>query len=455
LDPECLSGADAQRLYTSVVEVLRLATAAKLSLATRIETSNVWRESGHRNAASLIAETEGVGVGQAQSTLETGKALADATETSEALKDGKLSEPQVKELASAVAVDPGKEHELVDAAQGESLKNLRDRCRRTKARAASADPAKTLAAIHADRHIRHWTDEQGAFCLQGRLTPDRGAQFLSVLDAATNDRFEEARKNGERESMAAYAADALIDLACGDSSKKGRPKTIVNVRVDQEALFNREARGDQVSAIDGIGDVPVPVIESLLSDAYLKVLFYQGTDVNKICHPGRYINPSIRTALQNDQPCCVVPRCGSTRFLEIDHIQPVEENGPVTLSNLCRLCSYHHDQKTNAGHVVWKDDDGTWHFDPPPPFGQEPDLGGEPGGLYDADRYRNDETTISTTTSGADPPDEKSKRSARSGPARSGPGRSDRTAGSRRKAGSRQRPDPGPHPDPGESPSLF
>ena len=344
MDPECLSGADAQSLYASVVEVLRLATAAKLSLATRIESSNIWRESGHRNAASLIAETEGVGVGQARSTLETGKALAEAPKTAEALRDGKLSEPQVKELASAVAVDPGQEPELVDAAQGEPMRKLRDRCRRTKARAASADPARTLAAIHADRHIRHWIDDQGAFCLRGRLTPDRGAQFLSVLDAATKDRFEEARKNGDRECMDAYAADALIELLCGDSSRRGRPKTVVNVRVDQEALFNREARGDEVSAIDGIGDVPIPVIESLLSDAHLKVLFYRGTDVNKICHPGRYINPSIRTALENDHPCCVVPKCGSTKFLEIDHIQPVEENGPVKLSNLCRLCSYHHDE---------------------------------------------------------------------------------------------------------------
>src|SRR5580704_11859249 len=59
LEPECLTGADAQKLYTSVVEVLRLATAAKLALATRIDSSNIWRESGHKNAASLIAETEG------------------------------------------------------------------------------------------------------------------------------------------------------------------------------------------------------------------------------------------------------------------------------------------------------------------------------------------------------------------------------------------------------------
>jgi hypothetical protein len=436
LDPECLSGADAQRLYTSVVEVLRLATAAKLSLATRIESSNIWREAGHRNAASLIAETEGVGVGQAQSTLETGKALSDAPKTAEALRDGKLSEPQVKELAAAVAVDPGKEHELVDAAQGEPMRALRDRCRKTKARAASADPARTLAAIHADRHLRHWIDDQGAFCLKGRLTPDRGAQFLSVLDAATKDRFEEARKNGDRESMDAYAADALIDLACGDSSNKGRPKTIVNVRVDQEALFNREARGDELSEIDGIGEVPIPVIESLLSDSYLKVLFYHGTEVNRICHPGRYINAPIRTALQNDQPCCVVPGCGSTKFLEIDHIQPVEANGPVKLSNLCRLCSYHHDKKTNAGYVIYKDEHGKWHFDPPPPFGQEPDLAVEPGGgLSDPDFYR-DATTTATTTSGADPPDD-SKRSARSRPGMPAKARSNN--GAKR----------------GESPSLF
>jgi hypothetical protein len=338
LEPECLTGADAQKLYTSVVEVLRLATAAKLALATRIESSNIWRDAGHKNAASLIAETEGVGVGHAQSTLETGKALADAPETEEALRRGKLSEPQVKELAGAVAVDPDHEAELVKAAQGEPMAALKDRCRKTRARAASADRDATLAAIHADRHLRHWVDEQGAVCLRGRFTPDRGAQLISVLDAATKDRFHSARRDGDREPMAAYAADALVELLCGDSSRKGRPKTVVNVRVDHEALFNREARGNEVSHIDGVGEVPVRVIESLLSDAYLKVLFYQGTEVHTISHPGRYINAPIRTALANDNPTCAVPGCGATTSLEIDHIQPVNAQGPTTLSNLVRLC---------------------------------------------------------------------------------------------------------------------
>ncbi|HEX3566675.1 MAG TPA: hypothetical protein VHU17_15010, partial [Acidimicrobiales bacterium] len=100
------------------------------------------------------------------------------------------------------------------------------------------------------------------------------------------------------------------------------------------------------------------------------------------------------------------------------------------------------------GYVVWKDDDGTWHFDPPPPFGQEPDLGGEPGcGLSDPDFYRNESTTTTTTTSGTDPPDEKSKRS----------GRSSRVNGGRairRQVDRAEAPDPGARADRGSLPIL-
>ncbi|MDQ1359899.1 MAG: hypothetical protein QOJ44_276, partial [Acidimicrobiaceae bacterium] len=149
----------------------------------------------------------------------------------------------------------------------------------------------------------------------------------------------------------------------------------------------------------------------------------------------------------------------------IDHIQPVEDNGPVALSNLCRLCSWHHDKKTNAGYVVYKDGNGDWHFDPPPPFGQEPDLGGE---LYDLDGYGDDQPNGGTsdgqgdgnhgvTRSGAGPPGNNSKRGARSdrtpGPGRNaGPGRrttSGRDAQSGRKAQS------GDNAGRGKSPPLF
>lgn len=447
LDADRLDGQDALTLFGSYVVVERLCCSAKLALATRIESSGIWKQSGHRNAATLIAETEGVGVGHARSTLETGRALVDAPKTAEALRDGKLSEPQVKELAGAVAVDPGHESELVDAAEsGEPMAALKDRCRRTKARAAGAHPDRTLAAIHADRHLRHWIDEEGAFCLHGRFTPDRGAQLASVLDKATTDCFDRARKLGEREPRAAYAADALVELLCGDSPHKGRPRTVVNVRVDHEALINRQASGNQVAAIDGIGEVPLSTIESLLPDSFLKVLFYDAEELTKISHPGRTLPEKLKTALDNEYPTCVVPGCGATRFLEADHIQTVLDHGPTQFNNLVHLCHFHHGLKTNAGYVVYRDHKGTWHFDPPPRFGEEPDLGGEPGGgLYDLigdgghPPSPNETDPTIGSGSGADPPGPPSKR---------------RTGG-RKKQGSRGRSTSGNDADPGESPPLF
>src|ERR1039458_5209962 len=48
LHPEALSGPDAVSLFSSVVEMLRVATSAKMSLASRIDSSGVSRESGYR-----------------------------------------------------------------------------------------------------------------------------------------------------------------------------------------------------------------------------------------------------------------------------------------------------------------------------------------------------------------------------------------------------------------------
>src|ERR1700744_3460066 len=73
LDPGCLSGRDAVSLYGSMAGFERLALAGKALLGPRIETSQVWREDGHRNAPSLLATLEGISAGQAKATLELGK----------------------------------------------------------------------------------------------------------------------------------------------------------------------------------------------------------------------------------------------------------------------------------------------------------------------------------------------------------------------------------------------
>jgi hypothetical protein len=81
-------------------------------------------------------------------------------------------------------------------------------------------------AIRRDRHLRTWTDAQGAFCGGFRTTPDAGARMLAVLEAETNRMFKAARSQSRREPHAAYAVDALEALLCSGGGGKGaRPCT--------------------------------------------------------------------------------------------------------------------------------------------------------------------------------------------------------------------------------------
>jgi len=56
LDPDRLTGADAAQLYGLLAGVERLAMAGKTLLAPRIDQSGVWRDSGHRTAAAMLAD---------------------------------------------------------------------------------------------------------------------------------------------------------------------------------------------------------------------------------------------------------------------------------------------------------------------------------------------------------------------------------------------------------------
>jgi hypothetical protein len=116
LDPDRLSGADATSLYGSLAGAERLVLAGKALLAPRIEASGVWRDSGHRDAASLLASVEGVSAGQARRTLAVGQRLGELPGTEQAVRRGQLSGPKVTELTGAGIVDPTREADLLAGA---------------------------------------------------------------------------------------------------------------------------------------------------------------------------------------------------------------------------------------------------------------------------------------------------------------------------------------------------
>ncbi|MDQ1362062.1 MAG: hypothetical protein QOJ44_2439 [Acidimicrobiaceae bacterium] len=371
LDPDRLEGSDATALFDEAVRIERFGGAARLALAKRIESSGAFGDTGHRSAAELIAERSGSDVGSARGTLELAQQLESCPATADALADGTLSALQAKEIAGAASLDPAKEAELINTARRQPVKVLRNECRRVKATSTADDPMGTFRRIHKGRYLRHWTDEEGAVCLKARLTADRGAKIAAVLDHEAGVVFEQARKAGSREPLAAYAADALFGLLTSGSPAES-PHVVVHVRVDHEALLRGEAMPGEISEIAEAGaPLPIPIVSDLMTDAGIKVIFHHAEDISKIYHFTRTINAPLRTALEERDPCCVVPGCGATRFLEIDHTEEIGQGGPTCLANTARLCHFHHRRKTNEGYVLWRDDRMGWHLDPPAPFGEE------------------------------------------------------------------------------------
>ncbi len=364
-EPACLDGEAAVRALELFGEIERLAAAGKALAAHRVEATRIWQSRGVRSAAHLVAAACGSSVRSAVEALETARRLDELPATAEALRAGKLSSAQASSIVSAAGDRPEAEAALVAAAESESLPALQERCR-----AVRAEGKEALAAyerIRAERYLRHWTDGDGAFCLQARLCPDDGAKVLAAIDAYRPGIFATARRDGRREPYQAYAADALVALAgsaCGEGRAKG-PRAMVHVRVDHAALVRGHVEGGETCDIPGVGPIPVATARALAADCILKVLVTKGVDVVAVGHGGRSIPAHLRTALEARDPVCVIPGCSERKGLEIDHLLPWAEHGPTTLDNLARACRFHHYLKTHHGWVL-AGGPGAWTWDPPP-----------------------------------------------------------------------------------------
>ena len=411
LEPALLTGHDAADIYRMFAAVERLSMAGKTLLAPRIEESGVWRDTGHRSPAVMLAELEGVPTGQARNTLEVGRRLPGLPGTEEALRSGVLSGPKVTELSGAAVLDPGSEGSLLAGAADVPLQTVKERCQRARSTAARQDPVAAVRRIHAARHFSSWTDAEGAFCFQGRDTADRGARILEQMQLTVGRLRKAARvqlgggagapRAPEVESDRARRADAFFLLMTGGAGRgallgpragdddpgppeeqigsgaatdDGRragptatgadtgptpdlwnevvdrpPNCSLMVRVDLDALFRGDVAPGEVCEIDNQGPIPVAMARDLANDSFLRLVFHRAGDIRAVSHQGRTVNRRLRTALAHRDRCCVVPGCGVPFGLEIDHVVPFARGGPTELENLALMCHHHHYLKTYEG----------------------------------------------------------------------------------------------------------
>jgi hypothetical protein len=430
-EPGRYSGEDAVVLVDRFTRGEHLCATGKALSAKRAGEAELFRRDGHRSAAEWLATKTGESLGAAAGSLRLADQMEHHPGLGDALRSGELSQSRARQVADAIQLDPNSEDELVEAAKDphETNRQLADRCLRTKAKARSAE--ETHAAyerIRAARYLRHYTDRDGAFRLEGLFTPDAGAKLLAALKPTKTVIFDEARRQGLREHSQAYEADALVALLTGerppaprartDSDQPGSdqpgsdqaesdqaesdqagsrragldcrptgfpPPASVHLRVDLAALRRGQLEADECCEIPGVGPVPVETARELLGDAIVHLVISDGADIASITNLGRTIKAPLRRAVIERDQTCVVPGCDVREGLEIDHrIIPVAENGETALWNLARLCHHHHYLRHHKGFRL-EGGPGDWQWLPPekpPPGGRDQSEAGDEDQLF-------------------------------------------------------------------------
>jgi hypothetical protein len=212
LEPDEVLASAAPVLWAEFDRIERLAAAAKILLARRVDDSRVWEQEGHRSAVEYLARASGTSKSVSRGVLATSKKIGKLPATQSALRRGELSASQAECVADAASHNRDAEEHLLGTAKTSSLGELRDECARKKA-AADPDPDATYRRIHEHRFCRQRRDPEGAWHLTARGTPDAAAQFNAALGPVIDEIFHTAWAQGRREAREQYAFDALIELA--------------------------------------------------------------------------------------------------------------------------------------------------------------------------------------------------------------------------------------------------
>ena len=430
-EPGRYSGEDAAVLVDHFARGEHLCATGKALSARRAAEAELFRRDGHRSAAEWLAGKTGESLAGAAGSLRLADQMEHHPGLGDALRKGELSQTRARQVADVLQLDPNSEDELVEAAKdrNETNRQLADRCLRAKAKARSAeDSHAAYERIRAARYLRHYTDRDGAFRLEGLFTPDAGAKLLAALKPTRTVFFDEARRPGLRERPDAYEAAALVALLTGERQRPPRapssgqsrapsgdtgqvgtdkrarasdkratasgrdganagqahtdqadnarsttecsstalpPPASVHLRVDLAALRRGQLEAGECCEIPGVGSVPLEIAREVLGDAIVRLVITEGADIASITNLGRTIRAPIRRALIERDPTCVVPGCDVREGLEIDHrIIPVAENGEAAMWNLARLCRHHHYLRHHRGFRL-EGGPGDWQWLPP------------------------------------------------------------------------------------------
>jgi hypothetical protein len=340
-DRSALTPEECRRIVDEASRVERLAAGMK-AMAGR---GARW-DGADRSPAHALARATGTSVKEAADALAVADRAPSTPSVDAAVRTGAVSTQQAAAIVGATD-DDEKAASLVELAGRVSLGELREECLRVKA--ASGDRDERARRIRADRRLRTWVDGEGA----GNLSMRGPVEEITAITAAIQPlRDELFRAAPQPEPSEAYGFDALVALARGATTKSGGTKVVV--RIDWDALLRGWPIDGELSEIAGVGPVPVSAVRSTIEsgEALLGVVVTKGVDVVNVAHLQRRSTAYQRTALAWLNPTCCTEGCNAVAHLEIDHEVDWSTSKITLLRWLDKLCTHHHDLKTQRGWAL-------------------------------------------------------------------------------------------------------
>jgi hypothetical protein len=266
LEPELLSAEDARNLLATYARAVKLATYGQTALARKIDDG------------AEVARASGVSMGKAKATVETGQALGDAPEVSDAFRDGDISLDQATEIARAEQADPGSAAELLEVAHKETFQVLREKARKV---VLEAEQHRGLAERqHAARRARSHTDELGMIHIDLALEPHVGTPIVNRAEAEAARLYRKAKSEERLEPFERFLADAYAQMLSGAATTQARrPELVVLVSHEVATRGWTDVREGEMCKIPGVGPVAPEVAQEIAQDAFLTGVVFDGHDL--------------------------------------------------------------------------------------------------------------------------------------------------------------------------------
>jgi uncharacterized protein DUF222 len=225
----------------------------------------------------------------------------------------------------------------------------------------AADP-RTAEEQHKDAVAERrviFTPREGICELWASLSADGAA----VLQAKVQE-IADSWKGLDERTADQRRADALVSLAGGSSTRRGRPA--VNVTVALSTLLGID---DQPGELDGHGPIPAGLARAIAHDPTgtwrRLVTDEHGNLVDVSADTYRPPAPMARFVQLRDVMCCHPVCRRRAAACDLDHTIDWELNGPTCPANLMPLCSRHHHLKHDGGWRLHRLENGTVRWTTP------------------------------------------------------------------------------------------